>query len=189
MESGSKDLHFHRELISEGITTVRVMILPESSGWANLKSKAACCQVATNLADRDWELLLRIDYKPHPNCTAFTKLGYPVFSKWMLLYRWPKIQWLPCVPTHTDGCCFVTGKQIQCNTYKDLSHDFASRSFVGWLSLRMLSSAVICQSAVCVIWIHMLIAVYTCVSYRYIVHYPCQCEVLHIVNIFIFRCT
>ena len=35
------------------LQTVRVMIPPESAGWANLKSKAACCQAATNLVDRD----------------------------------------------------------------------------------------------------------------------------------------
>ena len=29
------------------------MIPPESAGFANLKSKAACCQAATNLVDRD----------------------------------------------------------------------------------------------------------------------------------------
>ena len=67
------------------------MIPPESAGWANLKSKAACCQAATNLVDRDWELLIRIDYNPYPNSTTFTKLGYPVFSHihiWMLLCNW-----------------------------------------------------------------------------------------------------
>ena len=56
------------------------MIPPESARWTNLKSKAACCQAATNLVDRDQELLIWIDYKPYPNYTTFTKLGYPVFS-------------------------------------------------------------------------------------------------------------
>ena len=50
------------------------------------------------------------------------------------LCHWPITQWLPCVLTHTCGCCFATGKKIQCNTCKDLSNDFASRSFVGRLS-------------------------------------------------------
>ena len=92
------------------------MIPPESAGWANLKSKAACCQAATNLVDRDWELLIWIDYRPYPNCTTFTKLGYPVFSH---------IQVDVALPL---------AKKIQCNACKDLSNDFASRSFVGWLS-------------------------------------------------------
>ena len=41
---------------------------------------------------------------------------------------------IPCVLTHTGGCCFAAGKKIQCNTCKHVSNDFASRSFVGWLS-------------------------------------------------------
>ena len=44
-------------------------------------------------------------------------------------------------------------------TCKDFSNDFAIRSFVGWLSLRIVSSAVIYQSALCVVLIHMLISV------------------------------
>ena len=66
--------------IRGALWTVRVMIPPESSEWANSTAKAACCKVATNLVDWDWELLLRMDYKPHPTCTTFTKLGYPVLS-------------------------------------------------------------------------------------------------------------
>ena len=50
-------------------------------------------------------------------------------------------------------------QKIMCNTCKDISNDFASHSFVGWLSLRIVSSAVIYQSAFCVILIHMLISV------------------------------
>ena len=50
-------------------------------------------------------------------------------------------------------------QNILCNTCKDISNDFASHSFVGWLSLGIVSSAVIYQSAFCVILIHMLISV------------------------------
>ena len=175
------------------------MILPESSGWANLKSKATCCQAATNLADRDWELLLRIDYKPHPNCTTFTKLGYPVFlhiqvdvalslAKNTVATLCSHTYRLDVALSLANKCSAIhlkighTTLQIvvlwdDCHSecrqvlwfVKVLSVWFGSIclylcSFVGWLSLRMSSSAVICQSAFCVIWIHMLISVYTCVS-------------------------
>ena len=45
---------------------------------ANPKGEVACCQAATNLVDSDTGLLLKINYKPQPNCVTFTKLGYSV---------------------------------------------------------------------------------------------------------------